>query len=80
MRYFIKQNMKEGMWINELRAIQILNDILAGLLALHQNQIWHRDMKPENVIISDGVFKLCDYGMAKIIEEDDNPYSKRDFT
>ena len=37
-------------------------------------------MKPENVIVSDGVFKLCDYGMAKIIEEDDNPYSKRDFT
>ena len=41
-------------------------DITEGLSALHQQQIWHRDLKPNNVIISDdNTIKLVDLGIAK---------------
>ena len=51
--------------MTEYRAIQILNDILTGLLTLHNNQIWHRDMKPANVLMTgDGVPRVTDLGVA----------------
>jgi serine/threonine protein kinase len=78
MEQYIKSNKQTGNVVCEYKAIQILNEILAGLLTLHENSIWHRDMKPANVIISNGVFKLCDYGMVRMVTC--NPYSKRDFT
>ena len=78
MEKYIKTNKQNQIQVSEYKAIQILNEILAGLLTLHENSIWHRDMKPANVIISNGVFKLCDYGMVRMVTC--NPYSKRDFT
>ena len=54
--------------MSEYYTIQILNDILTGLLKLHQNKICHGNIKPANVMISDGVFKLSDYRMLKIVQ------------
>ena len=44
----------------------ILQQILRGLNFLHLNNILHRDMKPENVLLStDGCLKLADFGLAR---------------
>nr|WP_276611909.1 serine/threonine-protein kinase [Kineococcus vitellinus] len=39
-------------------------DLLAGLSAMHQLKMVHRDVKPANVVAEHGRAKLCDLGLA----------------
>jgi serine/threonine-protein kinase len=52
------------------RAVKIMQQLLAGLHAIHQSGILHRDVKPANVLLveRDGdpdFVKLTDFGIAK---------------
>jgi AP2-associated kinase len=52
--------------LNELQTIHILKDVCRGLLHMHSQKppIAHRDIKVENILLSNKVFKLCDFGSA----------------
>jgi serine/threonine protein kinase len=44
----------------------IAGQLVAALHYLHSNRIIHRDMKPQNILISStGSVKLCDFGFAR---------------
>lgn len=50
-------------------AQNIINQVMDGLIALHNNQppVIHRDIDPSNIMIcSDGTVKIMDFGIAKI--------------
>jgi predicted Ser/Thr protein kinase len=52
------------------RAVTITLDILAGLAAIHEAGIIHRDIKPQNVLIGrDGIARVTDFGIARLSEE-----------
>lgn len=39
---------------------------------LHENKIIYRDLKPENILMGeDGYLMLTDFGMAKVIDKDE---------
>jgi len=33
-----------------------------------QKGVVHRDLKPDNILIKNGVFKLCDFGLSKKLD------------
>ncbi len=50
-------------------AMNIALDICQGLIAAHEQNIIHRDIKPQNILLtSDKVAKISDFGVARILE------------
>ena len=54
----------------EERAKQIFYQIVKGMLTVHENGVIHRDLKLENILIKNGVFKIADFGLSKEVPQD----------
>lgn len=44
---------------------EIAMQILSGLVFLHENDIVHRDIKPQNILRCDDKWKIADFGISK---------------
>lgn len=54
-------------------AVAITNAILAGLDYLHRAGLTHCDLKPENVLLQDGIPRLTDFGLARLLKMEAQP-------
>jgi serine/threonine protein kinase len=55
--------------VNEM--LNIMEPIIKSLAILHQNNLLHRDISPDNIMIShDGKVKLIDFGAARYFSDD----------
>lgn len=59
---------RDGEPLEERRVAGIGLAALQGLIACHEQDVYHRDVKPANIVLSDnGVVRLVDFGIARIV-------------
>jgi eukaryotic-like serine/threonine-protein kinase len=62
----LRSLLRERGWFTWGDALDVVDPILSGLAAAHQAGIVHRDVKPENVLLTaDGRAKVVDFGLAR---------------
>jgi serine/threonine-protein kinase len=60
--------------LNEQFVRRMATQLLHALSYAHRQGIIHRDIKPSNILLtSGGTVKVADFGIARILEEDDVP-------
>jgi predicted ATPase len=74
--HYIAMELIEGQTLRQLlaagpvpirKAIEIATQVAEGLAKAHEAGIAHRDLKPDNLMISsDGFVKILDFGLAKV--------------
>ncbi|XP_046581614.1 serine/threonine-protein kinase pdik1l-A-like [Haliotis rubra] len=60
--------------VSDKTLLYIMFDIARGLQHIHRHNIVHRDIKPDNVLLSAGKFgiptcKICDFGLARYCDK-----------
>ncbi len=59
---------KEGQPLDERRVAGIGHAALQGLMACHEEHVYHRDVKPANIVLCEnGAVRLVDFGIARIV-------------
>ena len=66
----IKKRSESKKYYSEGELNQILNQLITSFALLQKNKITHRDIKPQNILIVNNLYKICDFGEAKIISTD----------
>ncbi|GAB5518145.1 MAG: hypothetical protein RhofKO_03960 [Rhodothermales bacterium] len=56
--------------------LRLFMQVTEAVQYAHRNLIVHRDLKPANILVTpDGVPKLLDFGIAKLLAEEPSPYT-----
>lgn len=58
-------------YYTERELINVLYQLIVACAQLQRNNIAHRDIKPQNILILKGRYKLCDFGESKLINKGD---------
>lgn len=82
-RLYLVMEFVEGLPIDEFcriekrsiaERVRLLIEVANAVQFAHQNVILHRDLKPDNVLVTaNGAIKLLDFGIAKLLDDTQSP-------
>jgi serine/threonine-protein kinase len=64
------KNLTHGTKLSVAQIKHVISNVAKGLQHAHEHGVFHRDVKPDNIMISPktGVVKVMDFGIARVIE------------
>ncbi len=75
----LRERMVRGPLLEPPEAHEIVTQILSALQAAHEAGFVHRDLKPDNIFITnDGEVKLLDFGIAKLLDDTAKTFATQD--
>ncbi|KAJ3136351.1 hypothetical protein HK101_004021, partial [Irineochytrium annulatum] len=60
-----KMSERSGQLFSEEEVKKLIFQVLQGLMHMHKHGFFHRDMKPENLLMTGDVVKIADFGLAR---------------
>jgi len=63
----LRSRLAAGSALTVTEVTRILRDVTAALAFAHKHGVVHRDIKPDNVLLSDGSAVVTDFGIAKAL-------------
>ena len=63
----IKYRNKHNLYYSEDEIFNMIQQLVKCYSLLQKNNISHRDVKPQNILLLNGLYKICDFGEARII-------------
>ena len=66
----INSRRDNDLYYTESQLFNIASQLIKTLALLQKNHITHRDIKPQNILLVKGNYKLCDFGEIRIMERE----------
>jgi hypothetical protein len=63
----IKYRNKHNLYYTEEEIFNMIQQLVRCYSLLQKNNVSHRDVKPQNILILNGMYKVCDFGEARTI-------------
>ena len=66
----IYERRKTDNYYTQKELLNIIFQLISVLSSLQKNHITHRDIKPQNILVLNGQYKLCDFDETRELEKD----------
>ena len=63
----LRKKLATGQLLPLPRAVRVLRDVASAIAHAHEHGVVHRDLKPDNVLLSSGYAVVTDFGIAKAV-------------
>ncbi len=64
----MRKRKKSESFFSDREIIAMYKQLICGMKAINENLV-HRDIKPDNILIKDSMLKVSDFGLSKVVAD-----------